>query len=287
MFFYTIVIILITHPLIQAQGNSGNSGNPGNSGNSGNPGNEPFCSPPNVPLNNATAAFEYINLLEKCSYQWWKAGSAYHGMRGYKQVYGDIGYMFNRSTIWEHDGKPTRGYMNARARVVVAQNFISQTKAAYDIQLLGWSNYTVFYRYTGCAVKQVGKYQVGANKTITSFVRKIWFNDGIVKYSWTNSTNSTFKKVFTDVILTTTETISARLGYLNDDEDDINNYIQNPIQFIFIFVLCALTAIIASCVYLLLKCTLHRSKTRSNVVNIHSIATHSNDESQELHQLKS
>eukprot|EP01083_Nonionella_stella_P245475 853207_1 len=269
MSFYTFVIILIT-----CQGAASGSRS------------EPFCSLPNVPFNTSTAAFEYIELLEKCAYEWWKQDSPYHGMSGYTQVYGKPGYMSNKSTIWEHDGRPTRGYMYGRAKMVVAQTFISITKAPYDIQLLAWSNYTVFYRYTMQVVMKVGNYTVSGNKTVQSFERDMWFDDGILKYSWTNSTNSTFDIVLRK-IMAATEAVSVQLGFLNDDDIDYtDHYIQNPIQFIFIVVFCALTGSIAICVYLLLHCTLRGTNTRLNVVNTRSIVTHSSDDIQELHQLK-
>eukprot|EP01083_Nonionella_stella_P067443 178407_1 len=247
MTFRVFVITFIACPLITLI--NANSG--------GNSGQTPFCALAPLPLQNETSAVEYVQYYhQNCNYNYWKVGSrkTYHGMNGYKKMFGDIGYMFNKSTVWEYDGRPVRGYMNARAKTVVSQNLISITVKPKDddLQLLAWSSYEVFYKFTAQFTLNVG----GVNETVESFVRWTWFNDssGIVKYSWNNaSSNSTFVTVVKNII-TTTQAISAHLGYLNDDTVDYtNNYIQNPIQFIFICVFCALTAFVALCVYVVLK----------------------------------
>eukprot|EP01083_Nonionella_stella_P122980 370287_1 len=192
MAFHIFLITLLTCPLITfGEGNSGNSANSGNSGNSDQ---TPFCDNADVPFQNDVAAFEYIKYYEReCKYNYWKLGSDYHGMNGYKQMYGGTGHMFNESTVLEYDGLPVRGYYHTRAKAVVGQNLIAMTAKPSDIELLVWSEYEVFYKLKAHIAMKVGPLR-NLNQTIESFVKRTAFEDdsGIVKHIWQNSTSSIF-----------------------------------------------------------------------------------------------
>eukprot|EP01083_Nonionella_stella_P279893 952051_1 len=73
---------------------------------------------------------------------------------------------------------------------------------------------------------------------------------------------------------------SEESGHLGDLD---HNYTQNPTQFVFISVFCALTAAIAICVFMLLKCT---SRGDDQYPPLKMVNIHSGDGSQELHGLK-
>eukprot|EP01083_Nonionella_stella_P287584 978955_1 len=125
----------------------------------------PYCSKANVPFENEADALNYAKYyLEDCRYNYIKVGNDYHGTNGIKEVFGDIGYMFNKSTVWDIDGSPRiHGYMNARAKCVVAQNMqlISATSIG-DIQLLAWSEYEVFYSGEAHAVLNIPSFTAGS-----------------------------------------------------------------------------------------------------------------------------
>eukprot|EP01083_Nonionella_stella_P167750 564633_1 len=291
MTFLLIVITLLAYPIVTfgvSEGNSQNSENSNshNSGNSGNSNQEshPLCSKANVPFTDETVALEYVKHYEQeCAFNFFSGN--YHGMNGFKQVYGDIGYMFNKDTVIEMDGKLIRGYMNARAKAVVGNNVATLKSMAYDIELLEWSEYEVYYKMKAPYVLKVAPSQ---ESDPLVFVRLTWFTDGskIIK-SERDTTSSGIMGTawvimghFTDGAMDTTQAISEHLGYLNDDGVDYTNDYINPIQFIFICVLCALTAFVAVFVYMLLKCALFGSRSGFKVADIHSIATHSCDDSQ-------
>eukprot|EP01084_Bolivina_argentea_P150876 263422_1 len=217
----------------------------------------PYCSKANVPFENEADALNYAKYyLEDCRYNYLKVGNDYHGMNGFKEVFGDIGYMFNKSTVWDFDGSINHGYMNARAKLVVAHNLVA-AKSVEFIQLVEWSKYEVFFKFKWQMVSNVASVESGM---VESFARMTWFNDssGIVKYMWTSTSSSVMGRVL-GTIIATTQVITSQLGYLNDDGIDYSNkYIKNPIQFIFICVFCGLTVFIAGCVYILLQFTLSR-----------------------------
>eukprot|EP01083_Nonionella_stella_P083494 230916_1 len=268
MTFRFLVITLTTYPLIIFAEKPQDS--------------PPFCSKANVPFVNEEDAFAYAKHAEECRSEYWKeTDNPYHGMNGYKKVFGDLGYMFNKSTIFEFDGVPIHGYMHGRAKAVVSQSLISY-REAFEPELITWDKYEVYYHVNMSVVLS----SVGA-ELVESYRRITWFEDdsGIVSYTTTGSESSIFGGVVRGLI-STTEVIFERLGYLDDDIDYTNNYIQNPIQFIFICVFCALTVFVAVCVYMTLKCTLSGNNRRLKIVNINSISNQFCDDSQELHQWK-
>eukprot|EP01083_Nonionella_stella_P098420 276749_1 len=218
---------------------------------------EPYCKKVQVPFIE-TSASDYVHyFITDCVYNYWKANTSYKAMPGFKQMFGDDTYRYNASTIIEVDGERINGYKQWRAKSVASHNVISFAKG-FDINIHNWSAYEVFYSYKS----EVTLWSLPDTHTVVkSYVRIVFFEDGIGKYVWMNSTGSTFGGTVKKVIQAT-QYISSTLGYLNENDDTYYDYkyIGNPIRFIFICVFCALTVFVAASVYVLLQCSFKMRK---------------------------
>eukprot|EP01083_Nonionella_stella_P067683 179189_1 len=222
-------------------------------GKQGGQSNEPDCVNPTLPFANEQAANQsMLYFLNDCLYKYWKADSAYKGMNGFRQMFGDDGYMYNKSTVMKMDNQTMKGFRQWRAKTVVGQTLGVIDVPPYDIVLLGWSPYEVFYKFT---TKGTFRAAGSVMQESTIVARRMYFNDssGIVKCSWNNSTSSVIGRMMGGVF-ETTRAISDILGYLEDDGSEYGGkYIENPIQFIFTVVFCVVTIFVAGCVYVFLK----------------------------------
>eukprot|EP01083_Nonionella_stella_P290172 987430_1 len=211
----------------------------------------PDCIKVSPPFTDETEALEAPQALLQCLYDYFKAGDAYHGMKGFKEMFGDTGYMFNESMIWDVDGETMNGYHQFRAKTVVAQNVMDWMTAPVIIQpLVKWSTYNVSFNYSLNVSLGFGVFK-GRPKTINVTSTIAWFEDdsGIIRYRRIKSTSSLLGAVVSTT-LKTTKAISGILGYLDDDVDDNydNKYIQNPIRLIFICVFSILNLFLAICI---------------------------------------
>eukprot|EP01083_Nonionella_stella_P106568 307699_1 len=206
---------------------------------------EPYCKKAPLPFVDIQSAFNYTSyFLLNCSYNYWKVGNRYKGMRGYEDMFGDEGFRWNKSTIIEIDSDKTYGYMHFRAKVVSSKNWISFTAPTKDIQLLSWSAYEIFYTYQETVAFVLGPFR-GQNKVIQSFHRITFFDDdsGVINHTWHNSTSAVFGSVLSQII-ETTQYISG-IGYTQDDGVEYN---RNSIQFVFICLWSLLSIFV--CVYI-------------------------------------
>eukprot|EP01083_Nonionella_stella_P020015 55540_1 len=222
----------------------------------------PDCSKPTPPFTNKTEAFAAAHEIEACWYIFFKqyekvSDNPYHAMVGFRKMFGDEGYLYNKSTIYHGDDDKVQGYGNLISQAVVGQNLMSWTAPPHAWKHVSWSAYEVTYVYTVNITMCFGVLK-GTQQAVEMYVTSTWFEDdsGIIQYTRSNSTASLIGRVVSNTFKVT-RGIAGALGYLHDDGDIDgygSKYIENPIQFIFICVFCVLTVGTAICAYGLLRC---------------------------------
>lgn len=182
-------------------------------------------------------------------------------------MFGPEDYAYNASSIIEFDNRQIVGYKRYRRKVIVSQRLISTLQAhdpRDDLILLDWSPYSIFFKYHQTQRLDIPRFG-GALKNITTFCRLTYFDDGVLKYGWNNSTGRDFGSVVSTIV-ETTEAVADVLGYIDEDYDDLNkdNYIFDmpAITFIFIVILCIATTSLAISVCILFKCLWNQKQKR-------------------------
>eukprot|EP01083_Nonionella_stella_P028263 77840_1 len=230
------------------------------------------CHKPTLPFASQQAAENYAHYyLHECIYEYYKQDTNYgDGVQGYKAMFGGEGYMYNESTVFQIDNKTMNGYLAHRQKTVFALTVVSLTAPPYDIVVLNWSPYEVFWKSTNNASFNIGPMTWRDSiQVVEASSKLIFFDDsGIVKYLWSDTTRSAAGFAFGRSVSEAALAISEALGYFEDDGSDYGRkYIANPIQFIFISVFCVLTVFVAICVSVFLKCSCSLGHLGAKVVN--------------------
>eukprot|EP01084_Bolivina_argentea_P229911 387925_1 len=211
------------------------------------------CRKPSLPFTSEHEAENFVFYFAECVYQYYKLDTTYEGMPGFKRMFGGEGYQFNKSTIFEYDGR-TMNYEKWSGKTVRTQNLATVISPPSDIVVVEWSSYQVACRFKLNVTLTVGPPKWRVEHTVHILEKQTFFDDdsGIRKYVGNNSTESTAGFIFAS-ISSAADAISVALGY-SDDVDDGGKYIENRIQFIFISVFCVLTIFVGACVYVFLRC---------------------------------
>eukprot|EP01083_Nonionella_stella_P289174 984128_1 len=212
---------------------------------------EPYCKKAQVPFTSYTNVSDRVHFFLNCVYNYWKADNSYKAVPGFREMWGDIGYNYNDSTITVIDDERILGFRQWRAKVISSHNLMSFTMPE-NIAIYNWSAYEVFFSYSTNVTFNFPVLS-GTQTATKSYLRSVYFEDdsGIVKYVWTNSTTTNFGQslVYFKRMMRSSQYIYNALGYLNDVDED-----GNPIMIIFICLFCALTIFVAVSVYVFLKC---------------------------------
>eukprot|EP01083_Nonionella_stella_P075574 205499_1 len=231
----------------------------------------PDCAQPNPPFIDETEALNVARVYLGCLYNYYKSNSEYKGVNGFRQMFGDDGYLYNASTEFDSDGTKMHSYRQMRAKAVVIQNIMSWIREPYNVSVSAWFPYNVSFHFTVDMELNFGVFKK-AQKTAHTYAKITWFEDesGIMEYRYVKSSSSIIGTI-TSASFKTTQLISGMLGYLDDDveNDDLhdNKYIENPIQIIFICVFSVLTFLIASCVCGCVRFSYGKFMKKSVIIN--------------------